>query len=219
VETVIVGVLLALGVGVAALARWSPKSSRRDDVRRVLWHLARLPIERFPVGRGAAVAGRVVSVNELLVAPLSGRSVVGYQFRIMDWDAGRGWQTVLVQTRCASFEIEDASGRARIDASGAELSLTGYKVDELTADSPRLQGLGLATARHPLRVEEWVLREGDDVAACGLGELEPAATGGGDYRQGAATRLVLRASAEFPLLVSNEPEVLRQPGRTVRLAV
>jgi len=187
-------------------------------VRRILWHLGRHPIARFPAGRTGAVAGVVTRANSLRGA-LTGRPCAAYQLLV--------WSTAEVNP-CAAFAVEDATGRARVEPGGEDLALCYRRIAagtpgvELPAELvPVLIRNGFAPPWGQFVCEERNLLVGEWVVVCGAGKVEPdpdAASGAGPgYRQVAASRLVLSASPSFPLAISNDPAVRDQPKKTVRL--
>ena len=197
-------------------------------VRRILWHLDRHPIARFPPGRGGAVAGQVVaaSVGPGLRGPLTGERCAAYQLLI--------WSMVVVppppiaiESRCAPFTIDDGTGLCRIEPRGAELALRYRRISTRTREIDLTGELVPALARSGITgppfatfgFEERSLLPGDWVVACGTGAFEPdpmppAAAG---YRDRAAGRLVLGASHAFPLAISNDAALRAQPRQRVRL--
>jgi len=63
-----------------------------------------------------------------------------------------------------------------------------------------------------LTYQEGVLTKGDEVAACGVGRWEPDPTSGpaGGYRDPPRV-LVVEATAQVPLMVSDDPELRHVP--------
>ena len=193
-------------------------------VRRILWHLGRHPIGRFPVGRSGAIAGRVTRADPLR-GPLTGEPCAAYQLLVWAVADAETSSWGVVASHCAEFTVEDATGRARVEPGAEELALSCRRiaagrpgVDLPPALEPLLARRGLPSPWGLFVCEERSLRVGDWVVVCGAGDVEPdPSSGGADYRQVAPSRLVLSASPSFPLAISNDPVVREQPKRTVRL--
>ena len=197
-------------------------------VRRILWHLDRHPIARFPLGRGGAVAGEVVaaSVGPDLRGPVTEERCAAYQLLV--------WSMVVVppppiaiENRCAPFLIDDGTGVCRIEPRGAEMALRYRRITTRTREIDLRGDLVPALARSGITgppaatfgFEERSLLPGDWVVVCGTGALEPDPTPPAEagYRERAAGRLVLSASPWFPLAISNDAGLRAQPRQTVRL--
>jgi hypothetical protein len=197
-------------------------------VRRILWHLDRHPIARFPLGRGGAVAGKVAaaSMSPGLRGPLTGQRCAAYQLLIWSM-AVTTPPPIVFENCCAPFAIDDGSGLCRVEPRAAEMALryrriaTGTPGVDLPGDLvAALTRSGVAGPWGPFGFEERSLLPGDWVVACGTGALEPdpRPPAGASYRDRAAGRLVLGASPGFPLAISNDAALRAQPRQTVRLA-
>ncbi|HTE54857.1 MAG TPA: hypothetical protein VK698_28585 [Kofleriaceae bacterium] len=199
-------------------------------VLRILWHLDRHPIARFPVGRGGAVAGVVADgtrSSPALRGPLTGRPCAAYQLLIWAMMGPTPVDTpVVFENCCAPFEIDDGSGLVRVAPRAAELALSYRRIAsgtpgvDLPSDLiPALTRSGFAGPWGRYGFEERSLLPGDWVVVCGTGALEPDPRAPGDpgYREGAPSRLVLGASPAFPLAISNDASLRVQPRQTVRL--
>jgi hypothetical protein len=200
---VVIGVV---GVIVAGLVKGKPAPhtvSRSEAVRRVLRHIARRPIAEVADGDAAVVRGAAVASDEPLVAPLSGRSCIGYHVLIREQMFG---DVVVDHARCGRFSVVDDTGEALVSAEGLELAAIEAPPLVLVPPTPP------AFARwvpppwrgHHLVLTEGVLVPGAQVAVCGV---MTTAIGAGDmYREGSARRLLI-SSPTFPLVASPDRDL------------
>ena len=197
---------------VALLSRaFTPERKWRRKLRR-----AKLtPIAELREDTVARIVGTVRALGPTLIAPLSGRPCVGFLATARRRDA----QTDYVAARGSNmvpFVVEDATGRALVVATDAQLALVMSQtvrrqlVSDLLADELRFVLVHGARLDGQLDLEEGILQVGDQVAVLGSGtrEPDPDATDEADYRSAGATRLCMTSSRRFPLVISNEADTL-----------
>jgi hypothetical protein len=212
-----VALLVGAGLLVALIAAgaWalSDRSPRETD------GLAPTPIAEAPEGERVKLVGVVEPDGEPLRAPLSGRSCAYYAVLVEEGHEGPigTWRTVAREQAGRRFRLRDASGSALVELQGANATavedrrwLSGVYHPlrpELAAFLERhgQKPTGLLLPRR-LRYIEGTFVFGAQVTVVGTARWEPdpapppgSATG---YRQ-APTRLVVRASADAPLRVTN----------------
>lgn len=210
--------VLVLGVAGVILAglfkppRESPGVSRSEAVRRVLRHIARRPIAELSDADAAVVRGHAVAVDEPLVAPLSGRSCIGYHVLIRDYLLG---EIVVDHARCGRFAVADGTGEVLVSADGLELAATEAPPMYLSPPlAPTIARWVPPSWRgHTLVLTEGLLIPGAQVAACGV--MQTAIAAGGMYRDGRAQR-VLIASPTFPLVASPDRDLEAPSPHPVR---
>jgi hypothetical protein len=205
----VVGMIVA---GLLRGPRAVPAVSRSEAVRRVLRHIARRPIAEVADADAAVVRGAAVAVDEPLVAPLSGRSCIGYHVLIRDSLLG---ETVVDHARCGRFTVVDSTAEVLVSAEGLELAATEAPPMHLSPPLPPAIAAWVPPSwrSHNLVLTEGVLVEGAQVAACGVMQMTIAA--GGMYRDGRAQR-VLIASPTFPLVASPDRDLEAPSPRPVR---
>ena len=226
------GVVVALVVFASfGLARLGYRGflSREARVRRAL---ARRPRARIDAASGTKlrVTGRVRQRGEPLIAPVSGRPCVAFQLFVEERN-GRRWIDLLELRDAQSFIVADDTGEAFVDTSGPfalalvpdQQGAMGW-FDRITP--AQLQALrstlgSRATTWYGgwkrLRFKEGTLENDDWVSVGGSGEREQSPDGQSSLRE-PPERLVLRGTADEPLLISDSldaigPEASRLPGR------
>lgn len=184
------------GIMAAALVALS-RLGRRADRQIAELRASAVDIARANVPGRVVLAGRVVRGEALLRAPYSSRECAFYTVVAV---RGKG----MTRDWAKQLEIEDHSGRARIDLKFAEVDLSGAAVERVSLgieqrDAPGTSMSLLAKAR------EHLLQPGDRVLVAGFArsrELDPRGTpsGGGVFRE-APARIVVEGSAEAPVIV------------------
>lgn len=190
-------------------------SSHQIGMRR-LQQVPTVPIAEAKEGVLVKVTGTLSPVGEAaLEGPLTGRRCVGYVIEVkerMRSGANVNWETIVTKEDAVTFAIEDASGSALVKAPGAHLVLVrdGHvrsgTVDE---NSERAQAFLMAQGtpsenvlrkKKAFRYEEGVLEPGEEVSVLGFGTWEEGPDG--------VKRLVVEASPEHPLTISDDPATL-----------
>lgn|GEM_PF-5632778 len=219
--------LVVFGSALVALlvAGWKGSRGRaqgRDElVRRVLQHVQRVALANLPTGP-AATAGRVTA-REALVSPLTGRRCVAFRLDLYVF-RDHAWRPAAREQRVIPFELHDGDHVLSVQAAGADVfPARGRRWNQLPPEQVPpalvsvLQAHGVWPLPGPLLAEEWLIAHGDEVAVFGVVErqLDPRAAGGGGYRTAAPTRPVMRRTASYPLVISNEDHALRSSGRNL----
>jgi hypothetical protein len=198
--------------------------TREQMVLRVLYHLERTPLSRFPSGPGCT-SGRVSKITgEALRAPLSQQECVALRVEVLA-SLVQGWLPIVDRTVAVGFEIEGDDTTARIEPEGGDLALkrwSGRYFGGQYIPPPLwelLAGLGAVWSSQyaGLHVTESLLLVGDVVVVCGFGdrELAPDQVKTGGYRDVQETRPVIRSHPSMPLAISNDPIVLDPSSASV----
>jgi hypothetical protein len=217
-------VVLAVVAGVAIVAAsfmWNEKAR----IRRELRGASRVDIGDLREGRTGRVVG-VVGDGETLQAPFTGRSCVFYEASVEEYrSSGKtgSWRQVVREARGVPFVLDDGTGRAIVDPSGARVAVdldmttrSGTFDDATPVEEEFLTRHGLRSTgwvfNKSLRYREGVIEVGETIAVMGQGvrEPDPDAVGKvGGYRSGPPTRLRLGGSARHPILLSDAPDTLK----------
>lgn len=219
--------VILLGGAAAALILFSSWwFSAHQMTVRAMRKVERCSIAAAPHGAMVRVTGTLHEGAELLRAPLSGRSCVGYWVQVqVRRSANRSlhWANLIDQREAVDFVVEDGSGSAIVQTRDVELAIeldhhqTSGTFDDATPVEEsflRRHGhgsTGLFGFNKALRYREAVLEPGETVVVVGRARWEddpaPGAVQGTGYRQGTrATRLVLEASRRMPLRISDDPK-------------
>jgi len=184
-------------------------------VRRTLARRSRTRIQDA-AGRALRVTGHVRGRGEPLRAPVSNRPCVAYRLWVQEHNRN-GWRTLLDAQEASSFVVFDESGEALVDPSGPfRLALapdegggTGWTGRMGAARVQALQSLlgdrAINRFGGPknLRYREGILTSGEIVSVGGHGVRELGAEGRGGGLRGSGEWLVLRGTAQEPLLISD----------------
>lgn len=178
----------------------------------------------FPENTVGTVQGKLRYLGEApLVAPLSGRPCAYYEVIVEQGGFNKEWKEIIRESDGDDFLLEDEHGLARVHMEDCEVLVSedaSFRSGTFQDATPELEAF-LAEHGHTtstdlgfnktLRYREGVLEAGETVAVCGMGtrEVDPdPRTARGGYREN-ASRLVLSASDEMPLYVSDSLSVLR----------
>jgi len=193
----------------------SERRFRRELAAARSFSLATLPEDT----RGR-ITGIARPLAPLLEAPLTGRPCVYYHVRIEQVFAGITHELASEQ-RAVRFILEDGDQRAVIDPVHARISAGFDRSSESRAafDANPVQRALLD--HHALVDRNWVWTDSvcyreaiievdEPIAVIGIGTREPdlEATSAGLYRDPGATRLWLRGSPRFPLVITDDPSTL-----------
>jgi hypothetical protein len=186
--------------------------------RRELRAAPRSSVADLPADKRGRVMGIARPFGPVLEAPLSGRRCVYYRILIASLDAGY-LRELATEQDAVTFLLEDRGRRAVIDPTHATFS-TGFdheSTSRAAADADIMQLTLLE--RHALATRsffgidallyrEAIVEVGERITVVGTGtrEPDPDAVAIGSYRDHAATRLWLRGSARFPLVISDDPD-------------
>jgi hypothetical protein len=158
------------------------------------------------------VKGKAGPGKHILKAPLSGRSCVFYSVDVGEWF--NGTKTPLLEEKSdAAFRIDDSTGTALVDPSGAETYLRqslvqGHSSDYLSEHRTLLKrhGFGMVDEYGELRslaFRETIIAPGDTIIALGSIRYEADPNGIASYRE-QPQQPVLGSEANQPLLLSQE---------------
>lgn len=190
-----------------------PPEDRGEAVRRVLKHLQRRTIAEIKEGDAAVIIGTVHALPgiTMLTAPITNAECLGYHLDIRSavFDQYMRLRQLHDDARCTLIEVRDETGSVLVDPQGLELAITDQPAQMWHPPfPPHVIGRIPGWAYHlPITIEEGLLRPGARILVCGVAARELAAT---DYRDG-EQRLVLRASATFPLVASTDRDLF-EPG-------
>lgn len=201
--------------------------SEAQKIKRALRDAEHVPIARYPHGGIKKVIGVLSVEGELLTAPLSGRPCAAWEVIVQEQrSSGKStsWHTIICEVEAVPFILEDHTGRAHIDPSGAQLVVTADQHSRSgTFDDPTPEehafldrhgeeGTGWVFNR-TLRYREGVLEADELVAVLGQGTVSyddaPERQHLGGYRSLAASkRLYIRAAGGHPLYISDDASVV-----------
>ena len=206
--------------GHTSVAGW-----RRENpvVAAMLREAVRYPVRDFPDGRCGVVIGKVQCAGEPLIAPLSGRKCAAYEIHVEERSALGAAQILVHECHTQDFAVVEGSDYAWVIAQEATLPMEmdlSERTGLLHRPSERLTGL-LAERGHDthgrffrrgLHVREGALEIDERVAVFGLGSWVADSQMSADFRT-IARRLVLYATDDYPLHVTDEPLIVQTPRR------
>ncbi len=212
---VLLVILLTSAVVFYMLWYYSP----REKIKRALRDATKYSIRDFPDSSLGKVVGRLVLLDEQLVAPLSGRPCAYFSISVEEYRS-RGksgsWVTMVEEERGVDFALDDGSGTAIVVVASAKTALSSdHRSSSGTFDdpTPREQSYLDSHGRESegwvfnkkIRYIEAVLEPGELVSVYGYGskEPDPKATPGG-YREMQPMRLRISGSQNHPPLISDE---------------
>ncbi|MBW2733749.1 MAG: hypothetical protein JRH20_15280 [Deltaproteobacteria bacterium] len=224
-ETVFIGAVVAAFGGALFVTGWEFFFSTDAKARRRLRKAAAGTIAEAHDGEVVKLVGTLHYVDRApSIAPMSKRSCAAYELQVEEkQSSGRSssWVTVLSDKSCAAFWIEDASGKAFVDAVAPRVVVTmdAHRKSGFLNDAPRelerlLASHGLSSEgwvfNKTLRYSEGVLEEGEAVAVLGRchWELDPDPTASGVGYRDRPQRLVIRAPEPAEMLVTDEVRLL-----------
>ena len=219
-------VLLVIVAGAAImLGAWY--FSEAQKIKRALRAAEHVPIANYPHGGIKRVIGVLSVEGDMLSAPLSGRQCAAWEVVVEEQrSSGKStsWYTIVRQVEAVPFLVEDETGRAHVDPSGAQLVVTADRHSRSgTFDDPTPEERAFLD-RHgeeatgwvfnrTLRYREGVLEPDELVAVLGQGAVSyddaPDMQHQGGYRAPAASkRLDIRAAGGHPLYISDDASVV-----------
>ena len=201
--------------------------SEAQKIKRALRDAEQVPIASYPHGGIKRVVGVLSLDGEPLAAPLSGRRCAAWEVVVEEQrSSGKStsWYTIVREVQAVPFMLDDDTGRAHVDPSGAQIVVTADRRSRSgTFDDPTPEERAFLD-RHGEEAEGWVFnrtlryREGvlepdERVAVLGQGAVSyddvPEAQHQGGYRQPAASkRLDIRAAGGHPLYISDDASVV-----------
>ena len=128
------------------------------------------------------------------------------------------WKTIITESEGVPFVLEDPTGRAIVDPNNAQVALdfdgkssSGSFHDATLVQEAFLAKYGKKSSgwvfNKSLRYREAMIEIGETVAVLGSGvrEPDPDAPPEDAYRGAPRTQLRLTSSAQFPLVISDDP--------------
>lgn len=177
-------------------------------------------IADWPEGQPTRLIGSIAG-GEVLAAPLSGRACVYYRAVVEELRGNskhRRWVSIIEEVRSVPFVVEDGSGRALVDPTGAQIACkvdrqtSSGTFDDATAversflDRHKSASTGFLGFNRSLRYEEAILEVGERISVVGIGlrEADPAAVGQvTGYRDGPPTKLRVGPCRDGKLYISD----------------
>ncbi len=209
-EWIIIIVVISAIVGVAfAIGRVSSKLRSENPFNST----PRVPITQADIGEVVKLSGDLRYAKRTpLTAPLTGRPCAGYQVVVEELRSTGGsylgWDTVVEEGEIIDFWIEDDTGEAfvQVDDPSVLLSLEKHfssgTVEEITPDlksflaKHNIKHKGLLLEKD-IHYAEGLLEQGEEIAVIGVLAKDPE-----------TNRLIVRASEEQPLLITNELKLI-----------
>ncbi len=222
---VVVGVFVAVSAGRVIYADFLSPESR---LKRALAGRRRVPIAEAQEGP-VRMTGRARQVGDLLRAPVSQRPCIAFHLVIEERGVKYDWQKVLELTDARPFMLVDESGTALVETVPGLFSLAlvpdrrgsrsifGSNGDEMKRVRALLGSTDVSTEtmfglEKTFRFSEGALLQGAHVSVGGQCAREIALDGDGATYREPPQRLVVRATAEERLLISNWRETREKPG-------
>ena len=210
--------VIAVAVGVIVVG-WL--FNERAQIRRQLRQAPRGQIRDAAEGQAVRFDG-TVAPGQTLRAPLTGRVCVFYVALVEEYVSNGktgSWRQRVREQRGVPFTLDDGTGRALVDPSGARIdceldqtSRSGAFDDATPVEEDFLTRHGMRSTgwffNKKLRYREGAIEIGEHVAVMGRPVREPDPDAIGQmtgYREGPPTRLRLGGSAEHPLVLSDAP--------------
>jgi len=211
-------VFLVVGGAIVSARLIASVFGRAAEVRRAATAAERRTIAEVEEGAEARVVGRIVG-GEAFAAPFTGRSCVYLDLEIEEHTghSAQPWAPIAQEVRGVPFTIDDGSGRALVDPTGASIAIdrdAGLRSAPLDTTRPdvievlRRLGVDERAQRRRLRYREAGLELGEPVAVVGVGVREPdpdAVADAAGYRDGPPTRLRFGGSARHPIVITDAP--------------
>ena len=219
------GLLAFAAFGAIAFFAWYFSADQK--ARRAMRSVPRRDIESVPDGEKARIVG-TVRVTDTVAAPLSGRACAYWRVTVQEQRGGgknRRWVTIIDEHEGVDFVLEDGGAKALIktDYVQAVLEKDGKFSSGLFNDAGQELEQFLSERGHSsqgwifnknMRYHEGVVEPGEVVCAVGVGRWErdpdEKASAGAGYREAQMPkRLVLSSPDDGPLLLSDEPSMVR----------
>ncbi len=195
---------------------------RTLNLRRRLRKLPRTRIadlDENPLGK---IIGTVAADGPVLEAPLTKRLCVYYALEIKKYEY-KEESTIVDDQRAVPFVLDDGSAHAHVDTETAQISATFDHAVRIVAGKETYAerrllaewGLpidGRVSLAYYLREATIELDQQICIVGAGVRELTPSprdGDGGVAYRDGTRTQLHLSGSERFPLVISDDPRVLK----------
>lgn len=220
-------IFLAVMVSLAAVALLFWWSSIDQQARRDMRAAPRRRIEDVRTAELARIAGQV-ELARTIEAPLSGRPCAYWHVTVQQLRPLRSssrWVTIIDDQRGVDFLVRDGSGAALVKPRVVRSVLVKdgkFSSGRFNDAAPRLEAFlaqrGYSSQgwvlNKSLRYSEGIVAAGEQVCVVGVGtwETDPneKPDGGDGYREvNSPKRLVIQSHGEGPLLLSDEPSLVR----------
>ncbi len=216
----------AFGIGIARIV-YNATAGREARIRRRLARRAPVAVAEALEGP-VRLIGRVHPTGEPLIAPISRRPCIAYQTKI-SLGNDDGWNKALGLEDMCPFILADETGQAVIEVEAGPYSILLVPGSSASSSLFREDSAEMKNARgllrseniddqtffgknRPVKFSESVLLAGAEVSVAGRCTREVALDGErGGYRD-LPQRLVVRGTAEEPLLLCSWREVLEKPA-------
>jgi hypothetical protein len=218
-------VLLLTAAGVTTIALVAAMFSGRARLKRALRKTRRTAIAQFPRKGPAKIVGRVEYEEPPMTAPFSRRPCAAYEAVLEIQRPDASWDEIVHESDGVTFRVIDETGCAVVVPDDGNCALrqdsqaethSGRLPSEHQLEFLARHGIGRESRyTNAFRYREGVAGEGAQVAVFGYGAMEsdPKGQPVGDAYRGAPMRLVLRSTRKCPILISDEVETLKDPGR------
>jgi hypothetical protein len=205
--------LVVVGVLIFIFVAWYFSKDAR--IKRALRKAPIMKVGDFTDGAVGRITGKVRMLEEFK-APISGRLCAHFQAKVQQRrQSGKSshWRTIIEESDMVDFVVEDESGRAMVEAAGAEVAVVKdahFRSGTFNDATPELEAFlqrhgksstGLFGFNKTLRYTEGIIEEGEEVAVYGRGRWEKPAGGG-------SRQLVIGAPPEGNVLISDDPSTL-----------
>jgi hypothetical protein len=230
VAMVMTGGCVAMTVGFLALTVKARLGAPRRRINRALRSARLWPLAELPAHTVGRVVGNVRVLGQPLRAPLSGRSCVYYTIKVEDLvlvgvppEGGVARRLLFAEETGVPFIIEDDSGRAIIDPTGALVTLVFDHESEISIGAAATPEQAALLVRHafktercdsPLYFSEGIVESVKRIAVLGSGirDHDSERTVQSAYRDAPPTMLRLTSTVRNALLISDDPATM-EPGR------
>lgn len=149
-------VVIMGGIGALCVLGWY--YSPRQKILRTLRNTRACSIGDAPFDTTVRITGTVAPGQGTLTAPLTGRVCVYYKITVEE-KGDKEWTELFEETMGVSFAIEDGSGRAIVDPSGAKATVKfdGYSRSGTLDDAtPQEEAI---LQRHDTKSKGWVFNK------------------------------------------------------------
>lgn len=196
--------------GISALGWWIQSDWK---LTRLLAHTPRVQLADLQEGTFGRVVGRAEQLDDVLIAPITGRRCVYWRVRVLD--AMKVEQEIINEERGIPFVVDDGSARAVVDPAGAIIGMNEDGRDEAgwqkVTNTPEHKFLahhtGAARDVNNLHFREGIIEVGETIAILGTvaREREPDAA----YRGAPPPPLRMTSWRGRPMMISDRPEAKR----------
>ncbi|CAN5829358.1 hypothetical protein BH11MYX2_BH11MYX2_22790 [soil metagenome] len=184
------------------------KMTRTELTRRLLRNVERRRIADLREGQAAVIRGRVRAIPTvpLIHAPMRRMPVIAVNTRLIDTEDVE----ILEAHACTDFELVDETGSIRVEARGADVSITHGPMMPFDRTQIPPHWVPVCSTLLTLSGTEGVIVDGTEVVVLGMVAVQMGAT---DYRDGNVQR-VLRATGSIPVTLSSDTDTFQPSGKS-----